>query len=411
MTAFVATYITKSGSRREITLQADNPAMARRTLRQRGILPNNLVRKEGGDTAAVRRHRSSWRDWFERGITVRDLAFFANKLSALVDAGVPLLRGLDLMRAQQRSPKFRRALQSVAIEVNQGESLGNAMRRWPEVFDNLFVAMVDAGEAGGVLDETLRRLAKLLEDNARLQNQVRSAMAYPVTVMVLAILVFLGMAIFLIPAFATIYQELDAELPVFTLIMFEISNLLRSYYAIAFVGVLLLGVYVFQRYYATPTGRRQVDGLLLKVPLFGDLFQKTATARFCRTLSALSNAGVPILMALEIVRDTTANSVIGDAISSSRTQISQGVPLSFALSAKNVFPSMMISMLAIGEETGNMGNMLTKVADFYEDEVSSTVKILTSLIEPFMIIFVGVIVGTMLMAMYLPMFSIFENIR
>ncbi len=413
MTAFLVTYTTRSGRRREFTLEADSPATARRELRRRGILANTLVRKEAPKAPPPDAVPTGfqWQELLEGGIGIREKALFASKLSAMVDAGVPLLRGIDLMRTQQKSPKFRRALTAMAQDVNQGDSLGAAMRRWPKVFDNLTIAMVEAGEAGGVLDDTLKRLAFLLEQNARLQNQIKGAMGYPVTVMVIAILVFLGMTIFMIPTFAGIFDQLGGELPWFTQLMLDISNLLRSPFALLMLGGLMIGAYLFMRYYATPAGRRQVDAVLLKLPLFGDLLQKTATAQFCRTMSSLSRAGVPILMSLEIVRETSSNTVIGDAIVSSRNEVSEGIPLSAALSMKNVFPDMAISMLAIGEETGEMDAMLSKVADFYEDEVSAAVKAMTSLLEPVMIVLVGGIVGSILVAMYLPMFKIFENIR
>lgn len=409
MTAFFVTYTTNSGRKRELTIQADSPASARRELRRRGILANTLVRKE--TAAAPDGERFDLRNLMEGGISIRDKALFASKLSALVDAGVPILRSLDLMRSQQHSTLFRKALTSMTREVNQGESLGNAMRRWPQVFDNLMIALVEAGEAGGVLDETLKRLAILLEDNAKLQNQIRGALGYPVTVLVIAIAVFLGMTIFLIPTFSTIFDQLGAKLPLFTQMMLDLSKLLRSSFSFFLVGGIGIGIVMFSRYYATPTGRRSVDAISLRIPLFGDLIQKTATAQFCRTLSCLSKAGVPILMSLEIVRDITSNSLIGDAISSSRNDVSEGIPLSAALDTKKVFPDMAISMMAIGEETGEMDAMLSKVADFYEDEVAATVKTMTSMLEPLMIVLVGIIVGSVLLAMYLPMFSVFEHIR
>jgi type IV pilus assembly protein PilC len=413
MTTFLVTYATRSGRTREVTLEASSPAEARRNLRSRGILPTTLVRKETNKPVLTNKPATGidWSRLLESRISVKEKALFANKLSAMVDAGVPIMRSLDLMRQQQKSPLFRRALTAMTDEVNQGASLGSAMRRWPKVFDNLSIAMVEAGEIGGVLDETLKRLAKLLEENARLQNQLKAAMGYPVTVLVIAILVFLGMTIFLIPTFADIFDQLGAELPMFTQMMLNLSKLLRSSFSIFLVGGIILGIYAFTRYYATPVGRRQVDGLLLKLPLFGDLLQKTASAQFCRTMSSLSKAGVPILMALEILHGATNNSVVGDAISKSRNDISEGMPLSTALALKRVFPDMMVSMLAIGEETGEMDAMLSKVADFYEDEVSTAVKTLTSMIEPLMIVVVGGIVGSILVAMYLPMFSVFENIR
>ena len=417
MTAFLITYATQSGRKKEITLNADSPAQVRRTLRKRGILPISLVKKGASEPPVGRTDRRSKRinldslsELLEGGITIRDKALFANKLSALVDAGVPILRGLDLMRTQQRSSHFRKAISAMTQDINQGESLGNSMRRWPKVFDQLSIALIEAGEAGGVLDETLRRLAKLLEENDRLQNQIKSALGYPITVVVVAIIVFLAMTIFLIPTFATIFEGLNAELPWFTKMMMDLSALLRSYFSIILVGVLLVAVFLFQRHYSTPAGRRQVDGLALKLPLFGDLLQKTATAQFTRTLGSLSKAGVPILMALDIVQETIGNSVMSDAIQGSRNEVTEGLPLSMALSTKRVFPDMMVSMMAIGEETGEMDTMLSKVADFYEDEVTNSVKLLTSLIEPFMIIIVGFIVGSILLAMYLPMFSIFQHV-
>jgi type IV pilus assembly protein PilC len=413
MTTFLVTYATRSGRMREMTLEASSPAEARRGLRSRGILPTTLVRKESNKPVPTNKPAQGieWASLFESKISVKEKALFANKLSALVDAGVPIMRSLDLMHRQQKSALFRRALSAMTAEVNQGSSLGTAMRRWPKVFDNLSIAMVEAGEAGGVLDETLKRLAKLLEENARLQNQLKAAMGYPITVLVIAILVFLGMTIFLIPTFAEIFDQLGAELPVFTQMMINLSKLLRSTFSIFLVGGIILAIYAFTRFYATPAGRRQVDGIFLKLPLFGDLLQKTASAQFCRTMSSLSKAGVPIMMSLEILHDTTNNAVVGDAIKNSRNDISEGVPLSTALALKRVFPEMMVSMLAIGEETGEMDTMLSKVADFYEDEVSTAVKTLTSLIEPVMIVLVGGIVGSILLAMYMPMFSVFEHIR
>jgi type IV pilus assembly protein PilC len=279
------------------------------------------------------------------------------------------------------------------------------------VFDKLTIAMVEAGEAGGVLDESLRRLAKLLEGNAKLQNQIKGAMGYPVAVLVIAVLVFLGMTIFLIPTFAGIFEDLGAELPLFTQLMVDLSKLLRSSFSLLLVLVLTVAAWLFSRYYATSEGRRRVDGLLLQLPLFGDLIQKTATAKFCRTFSSLTRAGVPILLSLEIVQETAGNAVIAEAIVGSRQDVQEGIPLSVALGRKQVFPDLALSMLAIGEETGQMDTMLSKVADFYEDEVEASVKALTSMLEPAMIVIVGGIVGSILLAMYLPMFSIFDQIK
>ncbi|MFM7642574.1 MAG: type II secretion system F family protein [Cyanobium sp.] len=412
MTAFTVTYTTAAGRKKELTLEAASPSEARRTLRRRGISYDNLSRKEVGRVSSTSSAPQSFLSrLLENPPSIKEKAIFANKLSTLVNAGVPILRSIDLIHQQQKSPLFRRALAGMIEEVNQGENLATSMRRWPKVFDKLSIAMVEAGEAGGVLDETLKRLAKLLEDNAKLQNQIKSALSYPVTVFVLAIMVFLGMTIFVIPTFAEIFEQLGAELPIFTQMMVDLSKTLRSPFSLVLVGILLITAWGAKTYYDSPLGRRQVDRLVLRLPLFGDLIQKTATAQFCRTLASLSKAGVPIMMSLDILTETATNSIFSDAISSSRVDVSEGIPLSAALAMKNVFPELAISMLVVGEETGNMDGMLSKVADFYEDEVSATAKMLTSLIEPFMIVLVGGIVASILVAMYLPMFSVFEKIR
>jgi len=416
MPSFSATYTNRSGQVRQLQLQASDAAGARRQLRQRGIVPTSLepltARSAGGSPAAkAPALQLNLTTLLEARPGIRDKALFANKLAALVDAGVPIVRSLDLMARQQRQPLFKRALEAVSRDVNQGGSLGAALRRWPQVFDRLTVAMVEAGEAGGVLDESLRRLARLLEGNARLQNQIKGAMGYPVAVLAIAVLVFLGMTIFLIPTFAGIFEDLGAELPLFTQVMVDLSKLLRSSFSLLLVVALAVAVWLFSRFYATPTGRRRVDGLLLKLPLFGDLIQKTATAKFCRTFSSLTRAGVPILLSLEIVQETAGNAVIADAIVNSRRDVQAGIPLSVALSRERVFPELALSMMSIGEETGQMDAMLSKVADFYEDEVEAAVKALTSMLEPVMIVVVGGIVGSILLAMYLPMFSIFDQIK
>jgi len=430
MKAFTVTYTTRGGKSRELTLEDENVSDARRTLRRRRIPYSTLTPKEGATQSAKPKgsgsrsgsrsgsssgsgsaRRNVFKEMLESPPNVKEKAVFASKLAVLINAGVPILRSIDLVHRQQKSPMFRRALAAMILEVNQGENLATAMRRWPKVFDKLMVAMVEAGEAGGVLDETLSRLAKLLEDNAKLQNQIKGALSYPVAVLFIAILVFLGMTIFIIPTFAEIFDQLGAELPAFTLMLVNLSKTLRSPFSFVLVGGLIASIVIFTQYYKTPFGRRNVDQIILKIPLFGDLIQKTATAQFSRTLASLSKAGVPIMMALEILTETASNTIFSDAISKSRLDVSEGIPLSTALSAKKVFPDLAINMLLVGEETGNMDAMLSKVADFYEDEVSTAAKMLTSLIEPFMIVFVGGIVASILVAMYLPMFSVFDKIR
>ena len=426
MTSFVATYESASGQTRTMTIKAADLTTAKKLLRRRGIRATDLkaaLNNKGQESSKKIDRQKNTKSSnfglfsidltaaFEKSPGVKDKAVFASKLATLVDAGVPIVRSLDLMASQQRLPMFKRALMKVSLDVNEGSAMGTAMSKWPKVFDQLSIAMVEAGEAGGVLDESLKRLAKLLEDNARLKNQIKGALGYPVTVLVIAILVFLGMTIFLIPTFAEIFEDLGAELPLFTQFMVDLSKLLRSSFSLLLTGVLLACAWIFNRYYSTHQGRRQIDRLKLRIPLFGTLIIKTATAQFCRIFSSLIKAGVPILMSLEIASETAGNAIISDAILESRTLVQEGVLLSAALIRQKVLPDMALNMLAIGEETGEMDQMLSKVADFYEDEVSSSVKALTSMLEPAMIVVVGVIVGSILLAMYLPMFTVFDQIQ
>ena len=404
---FLAVYKDRQGKERNLRLKASDLASAKRNLRQRGIIPVSL----SSDTTGNEKVRQGLSLSLEKVPAVKDKAVFASQMAALVSAGVPIVRSLEILAEQQKLPMFKRALLRISKDVNQGSSLGAALRRWPKVFDNLSVAMVEAGEAGGVLEEVLKRLAKLLEDNAKLQNQIRGALGYPVTVLVIAIGVFLGMTIFLIPTFAGIFEDLGAELPAFTQLMVDLSALLRSSFSLLLFGSLLLLIWLIKRAYGTKVGRRRIDGLTLKLPLFGDLIRKTATAQFCRTFSSLTRAGVPILMALDIVRDTVGNRVLSEAIEASKNEVQQGGTLSLALQRRKVFPTMAVSMLVIGEESGGVDAMLSKVADFYEDEIAATVKAMTAMLEPAMIVIVGGIVGSILLAMYLPMFSVFDNIK
>ncbi|MEB3201623.1 MAG: type II secretion system F family protein [Synechococcus sp.] len=419
MPTYAATYINPRGKASVIDVEAPDPSQAKRSLRLRGIRATEIKPKtqasvgesKAGALLNQKLSFSTISALIETKPGIKEKAVFASKMAALVNAGVPIVRSIDLMASQQKLPLFKRALESISLEVNQGISLGEALRRWPKVFDKLTIAMVEAGEAGGVLDESLKRLAKLLEDNAKLQNQIKGAMGYPVAVLFIAVAVFLGMTIFIIPTFAGIFDGLGAELPWFTQAMVDLSSLLRSPFALYLAVALMILIYLFGRFYATPPGRRRVDAFILRLPLFGELIQKSATAQFCRTFSSLSRAGVPILMSLDIVKEITSNSVMADAISSSREGVLQGIPLSVALGSMKAFPDMSISMMSIGEETGEMDTMLSKVADFYEDEVAATVKALTSMLEPALIVVVGGIVGSILLAMYLPMFSVFDQIK
>ncbi|MEA5534478.1 type II secretion system F family protein [Crocosphaera sp. XPORK-15E] len=343
-------------------------------------------------------------------VKVKDKAIFSRQFSVMINAGVAIVRCLGVLSDQASNPKLKKALVAISAEVQQGVSLSEALSKHPDCFDQLYVSMVEAGETGGVLDEVLNRLATLLEDMARLQNQIKSAMAYPVTVGFLAVVVFFCMTVFLIPVFAKIFQDLGTELPALTQFMLYLSGIMRSWKILIPIGSVMGFVFAIKQYYKTPMGRLQIDKFFLKMPLFGDLNEKSAVARFCRVFGTLMRSGVPILTSLEIVCNTVGNKVIANAIAGAQAEIQQGGMMSLALQNANVFPQLAIQMICIGEETGELDAMMMKVADFYEDEVEQAVKALTSVIEPLMMVLIAGLVGVILLSMYLPMFKIFDKL-
>ncbi|MBE9012036.1 type II secretion system F family protein [Pseudanabaenaceae cyanobacterium LEGE 13415] len=406
MPTYVARVRDAKGNAKKEKIVADSLSEARSALREQGLFVQELKQNESFDiNTSFANFQTSM-----VSVTVKDRAVFSRQFAALVNAGVALVRGLGVLAEQCTNPKLKKALMEISADVQQGVNLSDAMRKHPQCFDGLYVSMVQAGETGGVLDEVLNRLAKLLEDVARLQNQIKSAMSYPVVVGFLATAIFLGMTIFLIPIFAGIFKQLGGDLPAFTQFMLDVSAFLTSPAAFSLFIIVPLIVFAYKQYYKTRVGRETMDRFFLKMPLFGDLIQKTATARFCRTFGALTRSGVPILTCLEIVRDTSGNQIVANAIDEARKEIQTGGMISIALQKEQVFPAMAIQMISIGEETGEIDKMLMKVADFYEDEVEQAVKALTSIMEPIMILFLGGMVGSILVAMYLPMFAIFDKL-
>ncbi|MBV9387948.1 MAG: type II secretion system F family protein [Chroococcidiopsidaceae cyanobacterium CP_BM_ER_R8_30] len=409
MPTYVARVRDSKGNAKKEKIVAETPGQARSALRQQGFFiqeikqAQSLSLKSDIDLSGIQSALI--------GVSVKDKAVFSRQFAALVNAGVAIVRGLGLLSEQCRNPKMKKALSEISSDVQQGVNLSDAMRKHPQCFDNLYVSMIQAGEVGGVLDEVLNRLAKLLEDVAKLQNQIKSAMAYPTVVGLLAIAIFIGMTVFLIPIFAGIFKQLNAPLPALTQFMLGVSEVLRSWKLVVVIALVIAATIAYRMYYKTRVGKETIDRLALKVPLFGDLIQKTAVARFSRTFGALTRSGVPILTALEIIRDTAGNQVIANAVDASRRDIQQGGMISVALEKEKVFPVMAIQMISIGEETGELDKMLGKVADFYEDEVEQAVKALTSIIEPLMIVVLGGMVGMILLSMYLPLFGVFDHIK
>lgn len=402
MPTFVAQVKDNSGKISKKKIEAMSPEQARTILKQQYAAIGS-VKPVGGEI------NLEFLEALLNKVTVKDRAVFSRQFSVMINAGVAIVRCLGVLSEQCPNPKLKKALVGISGEVQQGNNLSESMAKYPECFDQLYVSMVEAGEAGGVLDEVLNRLSSLLEDMARLQNQIKSAMAYPVAVGCLAILAFLGMTIFLIPVFAGIFQSLGTELPALTQFMLDLSGFLRSPLAVLPIFGIGGAVFLFKKYYASPIGRVQIDGMMLKMPLFGPLNEKTAVARFCRIFGTLTRSGVPIIQALEIVCNTIPNKVISNSVADAMNEIQQGGMMSLALQRGKVFPSLAIQMISIGEETGELDSMMMKVADFYEDEVEQAVKALTSVIEPLMMVGIAAMVGTILLSMYLPMFKIFEK--
>jgi len=341
------------------------------------------------------------------GVTTRDLAIFTRQFATMINAGLPLVQCLDILTKQTEKEGFSHVIGMVMRDVEAGTTLAEALgkKEHSKVFDELFVNMVEAGEAGGILDNILQRLATYIEKAEALKRKIKGAMVYPAVVLSVAVLATSFMLIFIIPTFARMFSGFGAELPLPTKIVMGLSSFLRSYWW-ALVGGMIAAVVGIQRYYLTEKGRFQIDTLLLKIPVLGDVLRKGAVARFTRTLSTLISSGVPILNGLDITARTSGNRVIENAIMAARVSIREGETISAPLRQSSVFPPMVVQMISVGEETGALDDMLGRIADFYDDEVDTAVDSLTSLIEPIMIVVMGTMVGGMVIAMYLPMFKL-----
>jgi len=344
-----------------------------------------------------------------KSASAKSLAVFTRQFSVMIDAGLPLVQCLDILGSQEEDRNFAAVILQTRSDVEGGASLADAMRKHVKTFDPLFTNMVAAGEAGGILDTILKRLATYIEKNVKLKGQVKSAMIYPVAVIVIAALV-VGVILWkVIPTFAQLFEGLGAELPLPTRVVIWMSNSLVSYFPVMFAAFFVLG-WVFRVYYKTEGGRRVVDGGMLKTPILGDILRKIAVARFCRTLATLISSGVPILDGLDITARTSGNAVIEDAVMVTRKSIEHGETIAAPLKETTVFPPMVVQMISVGETTGALDTMLAKIADFYEDEVDTAVAGLLTLLEPVMIAFLGVVVGGIVIAMYLPIFDLISKL-
>jgi type IV pilus assembly protein PilC len=335
----------------------------------------------------------------------KNLAVFTRQFSVMIDAGLPLVQCLEILGNQEEDKNFGAVILQVRSDVEGGASLADAMKKHPKVFDALYSNMIAAGEAGGILDGILKRLAQYIEKAVKLKSQVKSAMIYPIAVVVIAAAVVSAIMIFVIPTFKSLFEGLGAQLPLPTVIVMMISEYMVRFAPFYIVGG-IVAFFAFKRYYATDGGRHVVDGIVLKLPVLGPIMRKIAVARFCRTLSTLIASGVPILDGLDITARTAGNVIVEDAIQTTRKSIERGETIAAPLKQTGVFPPMVVQMIGVGEATGALDTMLSKIADFYEDEVDAAVAGMLTLLEPVMIAFLGVVVGGIVIAMYLPIFGL-----
>ncbi len=386
-------------------LEADDQALVVEKLRSMGYTPISISKRNENKLNA---------DLNIPGLTnrvpLKDISVMARQFATMINSGLSILRSLAILAQQTENKELAKVLGEVRIDVERGSSLSAALNRHPKVFNRLFVAMVRSGESSGTLDSVLMRLAHTIEKQVELRRKVKSAMTYPVMVGIVVFSIAMIMLIFIVPQFETIYASLGGELPAPTQLLLKLSKIVRTFFPI----LILLGVaggFGFRRWIKTDKGRAIWDAAKLRVPIFGGLVQKTALARFSRTLGSLTRAGVPILESLEIVADTAGNTVVSDAVHDCQRGVKGGDSIARPLEQHEVFPPMVVQMMAVGEETGALDEMLDKIADFYESEVEATVDALTSLIEPMLIVVMGVMVGGMIISLYLPLFNIIKLIK
>ena len=343
--------------------------------------------------------------FFKPKVQGRDIVIFTRQLSTMINAGLPLVQGLEILEKQQENPTFKKALGEIRQDVEAGSTLADSMRKKPKIFDALFTNMIEAGETGGILDTILTRLAVFMEKSMALKKKIKGAMTYPTVCLAIAILVLGVILIFVVPVFKTMFEDFGSSLPLPTQFVVDMSDFLKSYFIYIFIAFFLISMAV-KKFYQTDKGRMAIDRGLLKSPVFGILLRKVAVAKFTRTLSTMLSAGVPILEALQVVAKTAGNKVIEQAVFRVGDSIAEGRPIAEPLEESGVFPNMVVQMINVGESVGALDAMLEKIADFYDEEVDQAVENLTAMIEPFMMVFLGGMIGGIVVAMYLPIFKI-----
>jgi type IV pilus assembly protein PilC len=393
---------TTQGDVRKGEIEAPNQAAVMTKLREMRIKPTSVKKKGGIDLSG--NISIPMPAFLQPPVKEQDLVVFTRQFATMIDSGLPLVQCLEIQANNVENPTFQKQLTEIKETVEGGATFADALKKFPKTFDPLYVNLVAAGEVGGILDTILNRLAAYIEKNNKLKRQVKGAMVYPIAIMGVMVVILYVIMRFVVPTFEEMFSDVGAELPVPTQILMAISNFVVNYGAYAIVGLVIF-YFVFRRILETETGRRLWDSFLLKMPIFGDLLRKVAVARFCRTLGTMISSGVPILDALEICSRSAGNYVVEDAIMKTRDSISEGRTIAEPLAESGVFPGMVCQMINVGEATGALDTMLNKIADFYDDEVEVAVAGITSLIEPFIIVFLGVVVGGLVVALYLPIFS------
>jgi len=368
-------------------------------LRRQKLIPVKVEQKSSGFELSI-----------GSGINTRQIVIFTRQFATMINAGLPLVQSLDILAKQSESKALRKVIEQVLYDVEAGNTLADSMRKHPKAFSELYVNMVAAGEAGGILDVILLRLATFLEKADALRRKIKGAMIYPAVIMVVAAAAVATLLIFVIPTFENMFASAGVPLPLPTRIVIQLSGLLQSYWWLL-LGVIMLTAFAIRQTYRTPGGQLAIDRMLLGLPLIGTLLRKAAIARFTRTLGTLVSSGVPILEGLEITARTAGNRVLHDAIMTSRASIAGGETIAEPLKRSGVFPPMVVQMINVGEQTGGLDEMLTKIADFYDDEVDTAVEAMLSAMEPLMIVVLGVVVGGMIVAMYLPIFDMINAVQ
>lgn len=398
-------YVWEGKNRKEETqkgeMEAPSPEAVKDQLRRLNVTPVKIKKKP--------------KDLFENvaflqpKVKEKDVIIFARQFSTMIDAGLPIIQCMNILYAQQDNKTFQKMLKEIKESVESGATLAESLKKYPKVFDDLFVNMIAAGEAGGILDIILKRLAGYMEKAAKLKRQVKGAMIYPAMTLAVAVIVVAVLLVFVIPVFEKMFQDFGGQLPGPTQMVVNLSNFVKSkiYYI---VGALVIFIFAFKKFYSTEKGRITVDDLVLRLPVFGLLLRKVAVSKFTRTMGTMLSSGVAILEALDIVAKTAGNKTIERAINNVRAGITEGRTMAEPLSESGVFPAMVCQMIAVGESTGALDAMLEKIADFYDEEVDQAVENLTSMIEPFMLVFLGVVVGGLVISMYLPIFTMAQNI-